>query len=127
MALLSDFFIATPAEVQSLNIVRSPAKSFPSIQARAVEVVKLVQLQCILDGSVFKDHLKELDGLIIRSASDDGPWVITVPSIVTESLAQADEEKINRYGTAWASTEEWKLDNGKPGDVIVLTVFCKIK
>lgn len=120
MSLLSDFFIANPIEVQSFDAEKSPLKSFPTIQAKSIEIIKLIQLQRILDGSPFNDLIKDLDALTIRTVSDDGPWVILVPEIVVNSLAQADEHDLIQYGEAWASTEEWILDHGKTDDVIAL-------
>lgn len=121
MALLSDFFITKLDEIALIDGNRSPSKSFPSVEARSVEVVKLVQLQCILDGSAFEDHLRELNTLIVRSMSDDGPWIVTVPNVVIDALAEADENKISQYGMAWAATDEWKRDGGTPSNVVALT------
>ncbi len=120
MGLLSDFFVASKSEMDSLDIQQSPAKNLPSVQARRVEVVKVVQLQCIIDGSLFNDHLDDLDNMIVKEASDDGPWVLAVPKIITETLASADSRKIEDIGRSWALTKEWQTDGGNPEDVIPL-------
>ncbi len=120
MGLLSDFFIATNAEVKSLEISKSPAGSVPSVQARSVEVVKLTQLQCIIDGSVFSDHLEQLGTMRVRSEGDEGPWVFLVPDVITRTLAESDENRLQQIANAWASTEEWKMDGGKPEDIFPL-------
>ncbi len=120
VGLLSDFFIATQAEVDALDIARSPAGSLPTLQARSIEVVKLTQLQCIVDGSQFSDHLKELGSMIVRSADDDGPWVILVPDVVTRTLAQSEASELQRIAIAWASTDEWQRDRAKPKDIVSL-------
>jgi hypothetical protein len=120
MALLSDFFITTPSELNSLNINQSPAKLFPSVQARSIEVIKLTQLQCIIDGSSFEDHLKDLDKMIIKSASDDGPWIVLVPSVITMALTESEQIRLEDIGKSWASTEEWTRDGGKQEEIISL-------
>jgi hypothetical protein len=120
MALLSDFFIASTNEIQSLNILQSPGKTFPAVQARAIELVKITKLQCIIDGSVFNDHIKDLDGMIVRSAGDDGPWIILLPNIITKTLLESNETKLADIGKSWAVTEEWVLDGGKPENIIPL-------
>jgi hypothetical protein len=118
MALLSDFFVATSSELNSLDANQSPAKLLPSIQSRSIEVVKLTQLQCIIDGSTFEEHLKELDNMIVKAASDDGPWIVLVPNAVTKALAEADQARLEDIGRSWASTEEWTRDSGKEEEII---------
>jgi hypothetical protein len=120
MALLSDFFIATRAELDSLDIGKSPAGSLPAVQARSVEVVKLIQLQCIMDGSAFSDHLDQLGAMRVRSEGDDGPWVFRVPDIVTTTLAASEENRLQQIANAWALTDEWKMDRGRPQDILLL-------
>lgn len=120
MGLLSDLFITTPPELQSLDIRQSPAQSLPSVRARRIEVVKLVQLQCIMDGSSFNDHLNSLGDMIVRSASDDGRWVVLVPNALTRALAEADRSQLEEMGRLWASTEEWLLDGGREEEIISL-------
>jgi hypothetical protein len=120
MGLLSDFFIATKAEVDSLDIRVSPAASLPAVQARSVEAVKLTQLQCIIDGSVFSDHLEDLGAMMVKSEGADGPWVFLVPGLIGRTLAESDEHKVRDLAIAWASTDEWNLDGGKPEEIIPL-------
>ena len=120
MGLLSDFFIATTAEVDAFDINDGPAGSLPTFQAGSVDVVKLTQLQCIIDGSVFGDHLAELGRMRVRSEGDDGPWVFCVPDVITRTLAEADESRLQQIASAWALTEEWQLDGGRPEDLIPL-------
>ena len=100
MGVLSDFFIATEKEVQSFDASASPVNSFPTLQARRIDVVKLVLLQCVMDGSTFDAHLDMLDTLLLRSESDDGPWVVIVPMDIQKALAIADDHQLNQYGTA---------------------------
>jgi hypothetical protein len=118
MGVLSDFFIATDDEAQSFDASSSPVNAFPTFQARRIDVVKLVLLQCAIDGSTFEAHLDLLDTLFLRSESDDGPWVLIVPIDIQKALASADDYQLDQYGIAWASTEEWISDGGKPGEVI---------
>jgi hypothetical protein len=120
MGLLSDFFIATKAEVDSLEIAKSPTGSLPAVQARSVEVVKLTQLQCVIDGSVFSDHLEQLGAMKVRSGGDDGPWVFLVPGVIATTLAESDASRLQQIANAWASTDEWKMDGGKPEDLFRL-------
>ncbi len=58
--------------------------------------------------------------MIVRSAGDDGPWVISVPDVVTRTLGQSEAAELQRIAIAWASTEEWKRDRAKPKDIVSL-------
>lgn len=127
MAILSEFFFATPAEVQAVDIAQSPAGRFPGLRAARTDVVKIVQLQCLVDGSKFDDHVRSLDALFVRTQSDDGPWVVRVPDSLFEFLATAEAERVQTVGTQWAQTEEWRLDGGTPDNIIpFLGQMCQL-
>jgi hypothetical protein len=120
MGLISDFFVATQTELADMDASASPAALFPSVQAKRVEVVKLVQLQCLLDGSTFDQHLNNLDSFFVKTVSDDGPWVLLVPQVIIERLALAEPEMLSQIGTAWAKTDEWIADQARPAEIIEL-------
>ena len=127
MSLLSEFFFATPADVQAVDICESPAGRFPGLRAARTDVVKLVQLQCLVDGSRFEDHVRSLDSLFVRSQSDDGPWVVRVPDSLAEFLATAEADKVRMVGTQWAQTEEWRRDGGTPDNIVpFLGQMCQL-
>ena len=120
MGLLSDFFIATRAEVDSLGADEGPASSFPTVRARSIEVVKLTRLQCIIDGSLLDDHLGQLGSMLVRSDGDDGPWVFLVPDVIAGTLAQSDGTELQQIANAWALIDEWKMDGGTPEEIVRL-------
>ena len=120
MPVLSDFFVAPLDEVLGFDAKRSPESLFPSIRAKGVEIVKLVQLQCIVEGSTFDDHLADLDSLFLRTEAESGPWVLTVPKTLQQSLATASEAELENIGQRWAATDEWIRDSGNPHEVAQL-------
>jgi hypothetical protein len=120
MALLSDFFVAAANELDQLDLAKGPATHFRCLRASRTDVVKIVRLQCLVDGTRFEDRLGGLDSLFVRTAGDDGPWIIGVPEPLVSKLATCNEEEINSLGTRWAKTEEWVLDGGKPENIVPL-------
>jgi len=120
MGLVSDFFLADEISLASIDLLRRPATDRRSVQAKGVEVVKLVQLQCIVDGSKFEDHLDELRSLLVRSASEDGPWVFSMPKPITKVLTSADDTTLQRLSEAWARTEEWSQDGATAREIASL-------
>jgi hypothetical protein len=127
MSVLTDFFVASPSEVQSMEVDQSPVGRFPGLQAKRTEVVMIVQLQCIVDGSRFEDHLGELDALFVRSETDDGPWIVRIPESLFAFLWSADADAVRVIGTRWAQTEEWKASGGTPDDIVsFLGQICEL-
>src|SRR5262245_44056609 len=116
--MLTDFFIATAAEVQALDIGQSPAASVRCLRAKGTDPVKIVQLQCCIDGASFEERMPLLDSMIVRQAGDDGPWISQLPEALESRLASASPEELDRVGRAWAATEEWKRDGGTPQNII---------
>lgn len=112
MGLVSDFFAATPEEVEKLNLRVGPQPPLLAVKARRVDPVKLVGLQSLVEGCSVDALLPGIDGLFVRSHSDDGPWVVSVPLTVVEALKAADQPRVAQLAAAWAATEEWVADGG---------------
>ncbi len=127
MSILSDFFVATPGDAQEADIVQSPVGRFPCLRAARADVVKIVQLQCIVDGSRFADHVGGLGALLMRANSDDGPWLAKPPDSLFEFLSTADSDRVLAVGTLWAETDEWRADGGTPDNVVpFLGQICQL-
>jgi hypothetical protein len=120
MSLLSDFFIALPDEVQRIDLPRSPAEKFHGVYAKRVDPLKLLLLQSCVEGSSLDEHLDSMETMKVREAEPDGPWIFEVPHSVCEALANARDDEIEQYGTAWAETEEWVSDGGTAEEIVPL-------
>jgi hypothetical protein len=116
--MLTDFFIATPAEVQSLDIAQSPATSVRCLRAQRADPVKIVQLQCCIDGAPFAERMSLLDTMLVRQAGEEGPWIFQLPEILESRLATASADEVNHFGKLWAATEEWARDGGTPQIIV---------
>ena len=121
MGLLTDFFIAAPSDIKALDISQSPVGSFPGLQAKNTDPVKIVRLQCCIDGRTFEEHMPLVDEMyekLVRDGGQEGPWIFRVPQILCDALASASPADIDRYGKAWAATEEWTTDGGTAADTL---------
>jgi hypothetical protein len=116
--MLTDFFVATLAEAEALDITKSPAVSLRCLRASRTDPVKIVQLQCCIDGASFQERMPLLDAMLVRQAGEEGPWVFRLPEVLETRLASASKEDIERFGKAWAATEEWRRDGGTPQTII---------
>lgn len=115
--MLTDFFIATPAEVEALDIARGPSANGQCLRAKRTDPVKIVQLQCCIEGVPFEQRLPLLDEMMMRGG-EEGPWIFRVPNTLQSRLASASEQDIRQFGRAWAATEEWTRDGGTPENIV---------
>jgi hypothetical protein len=111
MSSITDFFVARQDEALHRVLDRGPAGVFPAVQGGRADPVKILQLQCLLDGSTFEERLEDLDALLL-CGGDEGPWIASVPEIITRTLARASPEQLVDVASRWASTEEWMADGG---------------
>jgi hypothetical protein len=116
--MLTDFFIATPAEVQALDIAQTPATSIRCLRAKRTDPVKIVQLHCCIEGGSFEQAMPLLDTMLVRDAGQEGPWIFRLPEVLEGRLASASAADIDRFGKAWAATEEWTRDGGTPQTIV---------
>jgi hypothetical protein len=129
--MLTDFFffVATPHNVEDITVDWAYYESFPMIQAKSVDPVKLATLEHVLT----KTDLQELFGLV----EDNVRWVRTPEEPLEESeeskfdetivywvrpelvnaLASLNHDQISFYTFQWAETEEWKLDRAAADDL----------
>jgi hypothetical protein len=120
MGLLTDFFIATPAEIDGLDLSQSPVGKFAGYQAKRIDPVKIEQLQCCIDADKFEEWQSSFEEKPVRDAGEDGPWVLRVPQVLCDALASAGPADIQSYGKAWAETEEWTLDGGEEEEIVLV-------
>ena len=118
--MLSDFFTATADELANVDIATGPSTQAPCLRAKHVDPVKIVQLQCCIEGVEFEERISLLDEIFVRDGGDDGPWIIRLPEHLETALALFNPPDIDRYGRAWAETEEWQRDGGTPDLIIPL-------
>lgn len=116
--MLTDFFSATAAEAEALDITRGPSAQTQCVRAKRVDPVKIVQLLCCIEGVPFEQRLSLLDTMFVRDAGEDGPWIIRLPELLEGALASFSLEDIDRYGREWAATEEWQRDGGTPDWIV---------
>jgi hypothetical protein len=116
--MLTDFFIATPPEVQALDIAQTPATTVRCLRAKCTDPVKIVQLQCCIDGASFEERMPLLNKMLVRQAGEEGPWIFQLPEVLATRLASASTDELDRFGRAWAATEEWQRDRGTPQTIV---------
>jgi len=118
--MLIDLIAAKAEEAQAIMSAQGHANLWPTLEAKAVDQVKLASLAFILKGKPPEDepvieYMKTFQSL--ASGGDEGPWIDLVPSDLVEDLAHLSEDQVEAVASAWASTEEAKLDRWNAKDV----------
>ena len=112
MGLLTDFVIAKKAEAASLAESTNPTEDFEGVEAKGLDPVKLESLWALLArGGKRTGKFK-----MVKTASDEGPWVLDVPAEFTRFLASLAEKDATGVVKAWAATEEMEADGWKTED-----------
>ncbi len=96
---------------QSLN----PLEDWRGIESKGIGAVKIATLQALLTGQTFDEAFCEYDHAI--SASEEGPWLIRLPDMLTERLAELDESALERVAEELAAAEEFERD-GWPQEAV---------
>ena len=110
--MLTDYFIASPAELQTLRIQTTPADRFPAVRAKSADTVKLAALQRILATAGSDPVLAVLKCRVVGEPTSQGPWLFAVPAVLTDVLARLTESEVAQVAGQWADTQEWRLDRG---------------
>jgi hypothetical protein len=108
MGLLTDIFAATDVEANELALDKSPAGSFPCIQAKSLDPVKFCTLENILVGTETRALVRNIK--LLRQASDDGPWVFSVSRELFGALSTLDDGEIASVAQTWSQTDELRAD-----------------
>ena len=113
MYLLSDFFIATPAELVAFDRTKSPVLCFPTVLGRGADHKELLDLfRLVADGRYLPESLPA-DGEDLALDDAGSSCLLRVPPVVVENLGLADDDQLAEWAAAWASTKMW-LDDGFP-------------
>jgi hypothetical protein len=110
MGLLTDFFVATRAEVLAFDMSKSPSDCFPTHQVKGIDPIKVATLHTILVGG----DLDDTEAVVLRVPPDvrhlgDGEVAIfEVPREVVHGLAGLTAGRAAEVGEAWLATEEFE-------------------
>ncbi len=108
-SVISDLVIADEREARAVAGEAVPRRRWTGIDAEGVDQVKLATLWALLAGREFRDELVS-EFVPLHEVSDDGPWVFRFPAPLVQLLAELEDDRASRLGSAWAGTEELELD-----------------
>jgi hypothetical protein len=128
MSILSDAFLATDAELAATQFEGSggPIAFFPTLQGKGIDPLKLLLLEAIvMDQAIPNPDI--LDQRIVRGKDESSEqWIYQFPDTMVARLAELTAAEISRYGTMWASTEEWRGPKEIPPIAVITHYFQQL-
>ncbi|HMA33934.1 MAG TPA: hypothetical protein VKY74_05575 [Chloroflexia bacterium] len=106
MGLLSDFFLATEAEVQSCSY-EDIDTHFPVLQYKNLDPVVLLSLEGILLGTDLRPGTGGVNLSLARDFGQEGPWIYPVRPTLVAALSTLTSPRLEEVAAAWAKTEEF--------------------
>jgi len=110
VGIFAGLFVATPEAVEGWDIEATgltPA-TWPAMEFKRLETVKLGMLESILTGVAYDDIDQDDLHNLVREGGPEGPWISRVREPLVDALATADDSRIGPAAAAWADTDEFK-------------------
>lgn len=116
VGLLTDFVIAREDEADALGEAEDPADTWPTLEAKGVETVKLATL-CALAAND-SDDADAFAGAfdLVAGDAEEGPWILAVPAEIVAVLAGIPDARLASIASRWAETDELQMDGWSAAD-----------
>jgi hypothetical protein len=106
---LTDFFIASLADLNRLDNQRPADGPLSAVVDSELDLLMLCNLESILTGteweSVFdRDYINP-----VRDDGPDGPWIYEVSNCLLEALRNLGPDDLLACAEQWAESDEWTL------------------
>ena len=115
MGILSDLISAPSTAADAIARSAAPNRDFDAADIKGVDDMKFVALHGQLTGDSLDDVLAIYDP--VASASEDGPWVFQIPTVLVQRLASMNGAELASVAERWSRAEEFTLDGWTPADV----------
>ncbi|MEJ2010612.1 MAG: hypothetical protein P8X64_00125 [Anaerolineales bacterium] len=103
MEILADLLMASPEDIPTIVASEYPLGSFRGVNIDGLDPLMLVALQASVSGQAF-DSLTDLYHPVAQ-ASENGPWLIQIPSELTEHLAGLQPPDYPAVARGWTAVD----------------------
>jgi hypothetical protein len=110
---LTDIVVAKSGEAGLVAESTIPYQTWPGMDAKGIEHIKLGQLLSILAGEPYQNCVIG-EFTLLHEASDDGPWVYRIPDRLIDHLIQIDPSGLDQLAYEWSQIEAFALDAWQP-------------
>lgn len=123
MSILTDFFIATPDELNNLSTEQLTRDRFPTFETNNVDSSKIEMLARLVVENVQRDmmvltagaagqNFVSIDGWNKEDLASFEQWIERFDPVFVECLASFPTEQMPHVATQWAA--QWEKFNGYP-------------
>lgn len=109
MGILVNFISADEDEVEAIGESEHPAAEWSGIEARDINISKIVTLHTLLTGDRIDDVIYAYEP--VYGDPMGGAIVLRMPDEATERLARLDEDAADAVGEELAATEIFEMSN----------------
>lgn len=115
---MSDFFLASAAELQDQNDQPSGCSLQPQLLNSDLDLIMLCDLESILTGNdwevVFdRDYINP-----VAEQGPEGPWIYKVSSALLSELQRLSPESLLDCAQKWSDCDQWTLKEDTPAEAI---------
>jgi hypothetical protein len=130
MSMMTSFFVAPLANVQTSKLNEGVPAAFPSVLCDYLDEIKLALLENQLTQRDPKECLKELTSQVVYTHDDSGIEVYRLGEHLVKALASLYPQSPVEQAKTWMSTGDWGRFGRRAGDlrdlVDTLTSICKL-
>jgi hypothetical protein len=129
---LHEYFIARPAELDRLDLAKSPVAQLPPDSAAELPgvdpTVVLLSLVEVLTIRNFDELLSQVHDELVFDGGDDGPWVVAIDQSVVDAIRGADGDPEMEWDDAvaqWAVVVAEEL--GDPDETGLIEITSELR
>ncbi len=116
MGMLANVVVADPEDAGAILESSKPVEEWKGFEGRGLDQAKFAMLHALLTGALFDEAMGDCGP--VHAATEEGPWLMTLPEETVRQLARLEEDAIDRVGEELAATEEFEAD-GWPIDAVM--------
>jgi hypothetical protein len=119
VGVLSDFIIADRTEAAAINQAKGGhLEQWTCLESKGIDSVKLGTLWAILSRTEYDPAFMDMDVCVLDQPSDEGPWLMLVPSKLVSAVAALDGYLAKSVAREWGKSEEFQM-GGWSEDAVV--------
>jgi hypothetical protein len=124
MSILTEFFVATPAQALELAGSGPEGMGLPALLATSIDPVRLSALHEVLTGAADGSE-DDVLGPEVGPVGADGPWLLPFLPGAVAALAAIPDEDLDEIARGWGATEDMEDLGVDPVDLREITTSLR--
>lgn len=116
MSILSDFFVAAPAELTEADLLEG-VERFPCVMYKNIDTIKLATLEELATGLAYDAAMSAIEGATRTPPGEELPMICAVSPALTSRLAALTDATAEALALKWIRTEEWEAEGATDDDL----------